>query len=220
VGIGAAAQRPKCEHPRHGLGHGLSWAIQSKAEVCARVKGDLFIGKRGLFIWQKRPTNIWQKRPTNTSGLSWAIQSKAEVCVSVKRGLLYGKRDLPILAYLRYAQVLVGLFCLIIGLFCLIIGLFWQRSTSKYKCPYSHWQTWGMRMCQKRPIHRQKRPVYITKEAYLYGKRGLFIWQKRPVYMAKEACLYGKRGLLKLAWGMLMLVGLFCRISRSLLPYG
>ena len=35
----------------------------------------------------------------------------------------------------------------------------------------------------------------MAKEAYLYGKRGLFIWQKRPVYMAKEAYLYGKRGL-------------------------
>ena len=35
----------------------------------------------------------------------------------------------------------------------------------------------------------------MAKEAYLYSKRGLFIWQKRPIYMAKEACLYGKRGL-------------------------
>ena len=26
-------------------------------EVCACVKRDLSIGKRGLFIWQKRPTN-------------------------------------------------------------------------------------------------------------------------------------------------------------------
>ena len=26
-------------------------------EVCASVKRDLFIGKRGLFIWQKRPSN-------------------------------------------------------------------------------------------------------------------------------------------------------------------
>jgi hypothetical protein len=48
--------------------------------------------------------------------------------------------------------------------------------------------TSGMHKCQKRPI-------YMGKEAYLYGKRGLFIWQKRPIYMAKEAYLYGKRGL-------------------------
>ena len=33
----------------------------------------------------------------------------------------------------------------------------------------------------------------MAKEAYLYGKRGLFIWQKRPVYMAKEAYLYAFR---------------------------
>ena len=32
----------------------------------------------------------------------------------------------------------------------------------------------------------------MAKEAYLYGKRGLFIWQKRPVYMAEEAYSYGK----------------------------
>ena len=62
----------------------------------------------------------------------------------------------------------------------------------------------------------------MAKEAYLYGKRGLFIWQKRPIpisvprpirvlvmlcrsgevvwqkrpiCMAKEAYLYSKRGL-------------------------
>jgi hypothetical protein len=28
----------------------------------------------------------------------------------------------------------------------------------------------------------------------------LFIWQKRPIYMAKEAYLYGKKGLLRLAY--------------------
>ena len=27
----------------------------------------------------------------------------------------------------------------------------------------------------------------MTKEAYIYDKRGLHIWQKRPTYMAKEA---------------------------------
>ena len=42
----------------------------------------------------------------------------------------------------------------------------------------------------------QKRPIYMAKEAYLYGKRGLFTWQKRPIYMAKEAYLHGERGLL------------------------
>jgi predicted metal-binding protein len=35
----------------------------------------------------------------------------------------------------------------------------------------------------------------MAKEAYSYGKRGLFIWQKRPIHMAKEAYSYGKRGL-------------------------
>ena len=52
-------------------------------------------GKRGLFVWQKRPIAI----------------SIPEVCVSVKRGLPYGKRGLfmwqkrptDILTYLRYA---------------------------------------------------------------------------------------------------------------------
>ena len=39
----------------------------------------------------------------------------------------------------------------------------------------------------------------MAKEAYSYGKRGLFIWQKRPVHMAKEAYSYGKKGLQTMA---------------------
>jgi len=35
----------------------------------------------------------------------------------------------------------------------------------------------------------------MAKEAYVYGKRDLFIWQKRPIHMAKETYSYGKRGL-------------------------
>ena len=69
----------------------------------------------------------------------------------------------------------------------------------------------------------------VPKEAYLYGKRCLFIWQTRPIYMAKEAYLYGKRGLF--IWqkrplvmtqhsGLLRLVVFFCHVSRLLLPYG
>jgi len=42
-------------------------------------------------------------------------------------------------------------------------------------------------------------PIYMEQEAYLYGKRGLFIWKKRPIHMEKEAYLYGKRGLLAYA---------------------
>jgi recombinational DNA repair protein RecT len=52
--------------------------------------------------------------------------------------------------------------------------------------PYLH----RVYACQKRPVH-----IHMAKEAYSYGKRGLFIWQKRPVHMAKEAYSYGKRGL-------------------------
>jgi hypothetical protein len=33
----------------------------------------------------------------------------------------------------------------------------------------------------------------MAKEAYIYRKRGLHIWQNRPIYMAKEAYTYGKR---------------------------
>jgi hypothetical protein len=29
--------------------------------------------------------------------------------------------------------------------------------------------------------------IYMTNEAYLYGKRGLFIWQMMPLYMANKA---------------------------------
>ena len=34
-----------------------------------------------------------------------------------------------------------------------------------------------------------------ANEAYLGGKRGLFMRQRRPIYAAKEAYLRGKRGL-------------------------
>ena len=54
----------------------------------------------------------------------------------------------------------------------------------------------------------EKRPIYMAKEAYIHGKRGLLTWQKRPTYMAKETHLYGKRdlvygprGLLRVAYG-------------------
>ena len=40
----------------------------------------------------------------------------------------------------------------------------------------------------------------MAKEADLYGKRDLCIWQKRPMYLAKETYVYGKRGLLGLAY--------------------
>ena len=84
----------------------------------------------------------------------------------------------------------------LVGLFCLIIGLSW------------HWRIPQVCASVKRP-NWQKRPIPVSKETYLYGKRGLkisipqvcasvkrdlFTWQKRPVYMAKEAYLYGKRG--------------------------
>ena len=34
-----------------------------------------------------------------------------------------------------------------------------------------------------------KRPIgmHMTKEADVYGKRGLCVWQKRPIRMTKEA---------------------------------
>ena len=35
---------------------------------------------------------------------------------------------------------------------------------------------------------RQKRPICMAKETYVYGKRDLFVWQKRPICMAKETC--------------------------------
>jgi len=40
-----------------------------------------------------------------------------------------------------------------------------------------------------------KRVIYMAKEGYLCGKRGLCIWQKRPIHMAKETYSYGKRDL-------------------------
>ena len=44
--------------------------------------------------------------------------------------------------------------------------------------------------------------VYLQKSACLciIVKRGLLIWQKRPIYMAKEAYLHGKRGLFPSAY--------------------
>jgi len=36
-------------------------------------------------------------------------------------------------------------------------------------------------------IFWQKRPMYMAKEAYAHGKRGVCTWQKRPLHMAKDA---------------------------------
>jgi hypothetical protein len=36
----------------------------------------------------------------------------------------------------------------------------------------------------------QKRSIYMAKETYSCGKRGLFMWQKRRIHMAKEAYLH------------------------------
>jgi len=46
------------------------------------------------------------------------------------------------------------------------------------------------------PTHMAKEACVWGKEAYVYGKRGLRIWQERPTCMAKEAYVYGKRGLI------------------------
>ena len=36
----------------------------------------------------------------------------------------------------------------------------------------------------------------MAKEAYLYGKRGLFVWQKRPIeIIIPEVCVSVKRDL-------------------------
>ena len=60
-----------------------------------------------------------------------------------------------------------------------------------------------MRECQMRPIYMAKetyiygkrglRDAWVSNETYIYGKRDLYIWQKRPVYMAEEAYIHGKR---------------------------
>jgi len=51
-------------------------------------------------------------------------------------------------------------------------------------------------MTQKRPFIRQKGPILMAKEAYSYGKRGLFIWQKRPIHISiPEVCVSVKRDL-------------------------
>jgi hypothetical protein len=56
---------------------------------------------------------------------------------------------------------------------------------------------------------------HCAKEAYSYGKRGLFIWQKRPIHMAKETYSYGKRDLV--LWQMRTRTNTYKSIQRSLL---
>ena len=136
----------------------------------------------GPHKYQKRPI-IWQKRPnTQTEESYWYYGSMPEVRTSVKRGLSYGKRDLihrqkratdTTEACLRSAQVSKETY----------------YSSKRDSIPH-YWYTWGPHKCQKRPI-------YMAKEAYLYGKRGLFTWQKRPIEIsipeerpsAAEPCL-------------------------------
>ena len=45
----------------------------------------------------------------------------------------------------------------------------------------------GLFVWQKRPLDMANGSIYMTNEAYLYGKRGLFIWQMMPLYMANKA---------------------------------
>ena len=147
---------------------------------------------------QKRPS-IRQKRPTNTSIPELPTSSAAaalacvcappEVCVSVKSGLTQEEkrretynpvqRDPRTLAYLRLPRTGGG-----VGgargakllehtrwtVPCArpAAPLAARRSTPSCARPHAR-----MRTCQKRP-------TYMAKETYLYGKRDLPIWQKRP----------------------------------------
>ena len=54
----------------------------------------------------------------------------------------------------------------------------------------------------------------MAKQACVYGKTDLSIWQNRPVYMAKQTCLYGKRGLLRLAYPK------YAQVSKETYSYG
>jgi hypothetical protein len=64
----------------------------------------------------------------------------------------------------------------------------WENK--KYSYHYACLQGVGVGEAEQRATSVwQKRPIYMPKEAYLYGKRGLFIRQKRPIYKAKEAYL-------------------------------
>ena len=66
---------------------------------------------------------------------------------------------------------------------------------------------------------RQKRPAYVAKKTYVYGKRDLRMWQKRP----GDDELHAERVLacarLPPALDPCVYVGLFCHICRSLLPH-
>jgi hypothetical protein len=80
-------------------------------------------------------------------------------------------------------------------------GLFiWQKKTTSA----------GIR--EKRPIIRQKRPIHKAKETYNMAKE-TYNMAKEAYNMAKEAYEHWHTS------GMLVLIGLFCHIKRSLLPY-
>ena len=43
-----------------------------------------------------------------------------------------------------------------------------------------------------RPAATRGTAIHMPKEAYSYGKSGLFVWQKSPILVAQEAYSYGK----------------------------
>ena len=47
-------------------------------------------------------------------------------------------------------------------------------------------------------VVRVLRYVHRSKDIYIYGKRGLLIWQKVSIHVAKEIYSHGKRGLYSL----------------------
>ena len=83
----------------------------------------------------------------------------------------------------------------------------WPRMVArrcKRSSAYPLLRTSGIQKCQKRPI-------YMAKETYLYGKRGLFIWQKRPIAMSIPQVCGSQEA------SCAVYTGLFCHMYRSLL---
>ena len=86
----------------------------------------------------------------------------------------------------------------------------WSQKSWARSVRYAQVLKQDLFMCPKRPVYVtketysygkrdllgwQKRLMYTPKETYWDGKRDLLGWQKRPIYVAKETDEYGKRDL-------------------------
>jgi len=128
--------------------------------------------------------------------LSLYMRHEAAVCVCVCVCVYACIFVTSIVIVVNVSVVILIYMLQVLLLLLLLVLLSWYtRHEAALQCTQAWSQRWTIHRCQKRPI-------YMSKDTYLYVKRYLLICQKRPIYMskwpiykAKETYLQGKRDL-------------------------